>query len=228
MLTIWCRNMDSESTLLQKLESFQAELAKRILRLPTRTSNNNALMALQWPSMRARILIIKHCSLFKVVNSDLTLSARVFHSLAASDVESLVITRQCRFLESIYKSNYTTACCTNIFFKPFPAERKFFNSTCPYYSLMPLFIPLSSIYVQAVPSSNDGSWLKLWDLALERGAFGTTCVQAILRFLSLNALSDGICPVPNCSFYVGSESPCDHFLSAHTNLDISLDNFNYA
>ena len=37
-----------------------------------------------------------------------------------------------------------------------------------------------------------------------------------------------ICPVPNCSFYIGSESPCDHFLSAHTSLDISLDNFIYA
>ena len=101
------------STLLQKLESFQAELAKRILRLPTCTSNNNTLMALQWPSMRARILIIKLCFLFKVVNSDLTLSARVFRSLAASDVASLVITCQCRFLDSIYKANYTTAVLTS-------------------------------------------------------------------------------------------------------------------
>ena len=56
-------------TLLQKLESFQAELAKRILWLPTFTPNNTALMVLQWPSMRARILIIKLCFLHKVVNS---------------------------------------------------------------------------------------------------------------------------------------------------------------
>ena len=101
------------STLLQKLASFQAELAKRILQLPTCTSNNTALMALQWPSMRARILIIKLCFLFKIVNSDLTLSVHVFRSLAASDVESLVIIHQCRFLESIYKSNYTTAVLTS-------------------------------------------------------------------------------------------------------------------
>ena len=93
---------------LQKLESFQGELAKRILRLPTFPPNSTALMALQWPSMRARILIIKLCFLLKVVNSDLSLSARVVRSLAASDVEPVVITRQCRLLESIYKSNYTT------------------------------------------------------------------------------------------------------------------------
>ena len=42
-------------TLLQKLESFQAELAKRILKLPKHTSNNVALMALQWPSIKAHV-----------------------------------------------------------------------------------------------------------------------------------------------------------------------------
>ena len=83
----------------------------------------------------------------------------------------------------------------------------------------------SQKYVQAVASSNDGSWLKLWDLALERGVFGTTCIEVTLRFLSLHAHSDGTCPAPNCSFYIGSESPCGHFLSAHTSLDTSLDYF---
>ena len=92
------------TTLLLKLESFQAELAKRILRIPTCTSNNTARMALQWPSMRTRILIIKLCFLLKVVRSNISLSGRVFRSLAASDVESLVIIRQCRFLESIFQS----------------------------------------------------------------------------------------------------------------------------
>ena len=31
-----------------------------------------------------------------------------------------------------------------------------------------------------------------------------------------------------CSFNVGSESPCKHFLSAHTNLHISVDIFMHA
>ena len=168
--------------------------------------------------MRARILIIKLCFLFKTVNSDLTLSARVFRSLAASDVESLVITRQCRFLESIYKSNYTTAVLT---FSNRSLQKEILQLDLSLL-LADASINPSQQYVQAVASSNVGSWLKLWDLALERGAFGTTCVQAILRFLSLHGHSDGICPVPKCSFYVGSESPCDHFLSAHTSLDIIL------
>ena len=143
------------TTLLQKLESFQAELTKRILRIPTYTSNNTARMALQWPSMQTRILIIK---LLKVVRSDLSLSARVFRSLAASDVESLVIIRQCRF----------------------SSRKKFCNLTCPYYIRTDAS---TQQYVQAITSSSDRSWLKLWDMALGRGVFGTTC---ILRFLSLH------------------------------------------
>ena len=100
------------TTLLQKLESFKAELAKHILWIPTYTSNNTARMALQWPS---RILIIQLCFLLKVVRSDLSLSGSVFHSLAASDAdaESLIITRQCRFLESIFQSNYATVVLTS-------------------------------------------------------------------------------------------------------------------
>ena len=36
----------------------------------------------------------------------------------------------------------------------------------------------SQQYVQAVASSNDGSWLKLWDMALERGV---TCIQSYTK-----------------------------------------------
>ena len=81
----------------------------------------------------------------------------------------------------------------------------------------------SQKHVAAILSNSDGSWLKLWDVALDKGVFETTCIQAVLRFLSLHSNSDGSCPVPSCSFYVGLESPCAHFLSTHAYLDISLD-----
>ena len=47
--------------------------------------------------------------------------------------------------------------------------------------------------------------------------------SCVLRALSLHSLSDNTCPVSNCSFTPGSESPCAHFLSAHTDLNISVD-----
>ena len=70
-------------------------------------------MALQWPSVRARILIIKLSFLLKVIRGDLSLSARVFRSLAVSDVESLIIIRQCRFFESALNSNFTSTILTS-------------------------------------------------------------------------------------------------------------------
>ena len=53
--------------------------------------------------------------------------------------------------------------------------------------------------------------------------FGTTCIQALLRFLSLHTFSDNKCPVPSCTQVIGSEPPCIHFLSSHTSLSITVD-----
>ena len=54
------------TTLLLTLESFQAEVGKRILRLPKFTSNNIPLLALNWTSMCAKILCSKLSFLYKV------------------------------------------------------------------------------------------------------------------------------------------------------------------
>ena len=53
------------NSLLAKLESFQAELAKRILRLHRNTANNIACMALHWPSMRTHIQRFSVCEGFE-------------------------------------------------------------------------------------------------------------------------------------------------------------------
>ena len=105
-------------------------------------------------------------------------------------------------------------------FQTIPCRKKFFNSTCPYYSLMPLFIPLSSMF-------------KLLHQVMT-GAVGPGPGERCLwNNLRSSYTKVSIPPSPlrwhmPCSFYVGSEFPCDHFLSAHTSLDISLDNFIYA
>ena len=57
-------------------------------------------MALQWPSIWARVLIIKISVLLRVIKNDDTLSSRIFHALAASEVESLHLVRWCCLLES--------------------------------------------------------------------------------------------------------------------------------
>ena len=62
------------STLLNKLESFQAELGKRILRLHSLSSNCGCRITLHWPSMRACVLCSKFSFLLKVTQGDNSLS----------------------------------------------------------------------------------------------------------------------------------------------------------
>ena len=80
-----------------------------------RIINNYRPIALQWPSMRARILIIKHNFLLRSsITGDLSLSVpELPRSLAVSDVESLQLVRQCRFLESTLESDFTTSVLTS-------------------------------------------------------------------------------------------------------------------
>ena len=97
------------STLLSKLESFQAELGKRILKLPKHTSNTIPLLVLNWPSMCTRILCSKLAFLQSVIMDETTdsLRSRVFSSIAASDVWSMSIVKQCKFLEEKLISNHS-------------------------------------------------------------------------------------------------------------------------
>ena len=80
---------------------------------------------------------------FSHANDIQTLSTNI----SASDVESLVITRQCRLLEFIYKSNYMTSVLTafeETSYITLPEERNS-PTPCLYYLQMPLHIPLGSM-----------------------------------------------------------------------------------
>ena len=186
------------NSLLAKLKSFQAELVKQILRLPKKTANNIAHMALQCPSMRARILIIKLNFLLKVITGDLSLSlcARSFRSLAVSDVECLLLVR-------LLDSDFTTSVLTS----PNSVSLSLIKKNILQLDLSILLSDAAShpsqIHVHKIASSQEGSWPKLWDLALERGVFGTTCIQAVLKLLSLHLHSKNMCPVPDCNISLG-------------------------
>ena len=54
---------------LKLLEAFQGEMAKRILKLPKHFSNTAAVTTLDWPSMRARLLLRKLFFLKRVTDA---------------------------------------------------------------------------------------------------------------------------------------------------------------
>ena len=102
------------TSLLLKLESFQAEIGKRVLKLPRFTANNVPLMALGWPSMRCRCLCAKLFLLHTVSSRNIdTLSSEVYKTLSTLDVESISLVKQCHFLELPYTTNFTNEILCN-------------------------------------------------------------------------------------------------------------------
>ncbi|CAI8020490.1 hypothetical protein GBAR_LOCUS12264 [Geodia barretti] len=165
-------------------------------------------MALQWPSMRARILIIKLKFLHKIIVGDLSLSARTFRSLAVTDVESLLLVRQCRFLESTLDSSFTTSILTSPKSVSLSSIKKDIRKLDFSLLLSDAASHRSQTLVQQIASSQEGSWPKF-------------CIQAVLKFLSLHPHSDNTCPIPNCGILLDTHSICSHFLSDHSELTVT-------
>ena len=206
------------STLLSKLESFQAEIGKRILSLSRYTSNYVPLLALKWPSVTARLLCSKLSFLHTILNddSDESLSSQVFHTLAASDIDSISLIKQCRLLDQTLGLNFTETLLVDPSTSFRDLKRQII--TADYTRTLNMSEQHVSLeYVLKV--ANGGSWMRFWDNALEHGPEGTKASLAILNILSKSVFSDRACPIDNCSFVVPRDTPlCDHLLSTHLNL----------
>jgi hypothetical protein len=99
-------------TSLENLENFQCTLGKRILRLSRSHSNTSVLIGLDWPSMRDRVLINY---LKRVITADEDkLSSLTLKFFAGIDVSKLTIVEQCRYLEGVYRPNFTGEVLTSI------------------------------------------------------------------------------------------------------------------
>ena len=90
--------------LLERLEAFQSELAKRVLK---HHSNTAAVAVLDVPTMRCKVLLRKLGFLLRVIWADSGgLNGRVLMVLGV-DVYSLCLMRKCRELEEWFGSNLT-------------------------------------------------------------------------------------------------------------------------
>ena len=106
----WCIN----ASLLLKLESFQSEIGKKILRLPKFSANQVPLLALNWPTMRCHCLSAKLSFLYKIHSSEQsTLSTEVFNSLTFPSIESTLLINQCCLLEQRYSQKFTDEVLTS-------------------------------------------------------------------------------------------------------------------
>ena len=135
----------------------------RIFKLPKYTANNIPLLALQWPLMRCRCL----CAFLHRVRSDDDdfLRKQVFTSLAASDVKSINLVKQCHFLEHAYGTNFT--------------DNILSDSDLPVRSLKQEIIKVDFSFTLAKAKDHqslkyvrdialNGGWMRVWDVSLDR------------------------------------------------------------
>ena len=85
--------------LLDRLEAFQGEIGRRILKLSKFHSLLSTRLALRWPSVAARIFNQKLNLLFKINSEEDSIGCHIFSKLAAKDPQSLRIIQECRYLE---------------------------------------------------------------------------------------------------------------------------------
>ena len=151
--------------------------------------------------------------LLRVCNRETTsLGTQVFSNIAASDVTSMSIIKQCYFLYSILETEFTNEvlnnpelCIGDLKKHVTVADRlKIVQSSKCHPSLSHI-----------LHIAEENLWMKLWDVSLEYGYDGITGNPQI----SLS-LSDRRCPVSNCEYIVPQDTPlCEHFLECHTDFE---------
>ena len=131
-------------------------------------------------------------------------------NLAASDVESTNLAKQCRFLECAYGTNFM--------------DNILNDSDIPMRSLKQEIIKVDFSLTQKQAKDHqsqkyvrdialNGGWMRVWDAALDQGPSGTITSLAILKLLCKTTFADRRCPVEYCAYVLPADSSLsDHFL----------------
>ena len=194
-------------SLLSLLEDFQTEIGKKILHLPKYHANLCPLIALQWPSMRYRVLIRKLCFLGRLLNPHRnTISVKVFNALREQEQGPLII-EQCRILEQAYHTNTTLAFIEgNITISTMKRDLLKADQD-NIWSLVTKHNSLRSLHRTI-------SWPKLWDLARDHGIQGARSLATIFKTLTSPIFDVRSCP--HCNTLITRESIFgEHIFSAH-------------
>ena len=172
-----------------RLETFQSQMGKRMLKVPKHYANLLPRVVMQLPSMKIQILIRKLDFLAHLLTSnDHSLGPTTFQTLAMCNMDDISIVQQCRWLESYFPpTGITDTCLRN------PKE-----ATTIVHEAEPVLLKRDQ-YLTLMEAQEQQSlkhtltikcWLRIWDNALDRGCAGTVATQKVTRFLATPAFSD--------------------------------------
>ena len=167
---------------LQRLESFQGEVAKRILKLPCWYSNTEACVALDIKSMLSVCTVRKLRFLHRVTTSEESICYRAFSAMV-DNVEVLSLVKECRYLEERYRSDFTSQILNATNFTASSYALKVAKDHIVKEDKI-LQLKKTSQFCHLNAIADSVGWRKLWDLALDHGPSGVKSVKNLVRIIS--------------------------------------------
>ena len=175
---------------IARLETFQSQMDKRILKIPKHyNANLLSRVTLQLPSMRVQILIRKlHFLAHLLTSNDYTLGPTTFRILAMCNVDDISLVQQCRWLESHFTHDSITDRCLR-----YPEEATSIVHKAELDLLKKdkhLTVTEASKHQSLKHILNIKCWLRVWDKALDRGCAATIAIQKLIRYLATPVFND--------------------------------------
>ena len=201
---LWSRKLDSWRPLL---ESFQAEIGRRILKLSQVHSSLSVRIGLALPSVASRILKLKIGYLQKLLTSeDDSIANATFKIIASQNVYDMSLVKQCIFLDSKLKTNCTAQILS--------------NTTClralkkSVTSLDQQSLLEEACKHQSVNLASKINWLRVWEAARDKGPYWTYIVQSFYRTMTRPLFGARSCP--RCGSHIPeSMSSFQHLTEVH-------------
>lgn len=194
ILLYGCENWQLTPNLIHQLEHFQGEIGRRILKLTRNHSTFSSRIALRWPSVAARILIKKlnYLCRLKSIESSESIASKLYHS---SNPFILSLSHECKFLEEqIGIESHTERVISGDFDNQRKALNKEITEQDWKITLEKASKRRSTKIVTA--AAYEISWLKVWDMTLDRGARGTARLQSLFKMITWPSIGDSsVCPV---------------------------------
>ena len=137
------------------------------------------------------------------------LSSQIFLAFASRDVSQLTIIEQCRYLETVYETNFTGEVLSsadvwrNIHKKILTVDKHLRADSASTLK------HLSAIHSEV-------SWLRIWDVALDYGTWGSKSALSLFR-----TLSHPLFGCPRCETPITDTTYIEHLIHHHKELKLT-------
>ena len=169
---------------------------KRMLRWPKQFSNTAALLAVDIPTKKSRVLTAKLRFLHRVTKSDCqSLSGRAILALS-EDVDSICLVRECRDIEESFGTHFT-----NDILEGRDLSFKHLKETI-YTQDRDQQLQRCSVKATVIAElAIRGGWSRAWDAALDLGEKSIRGLQYLSRVMSHHGRGNHPCPLCNAIYF---------------------------